>query len=96
MKDYRIAYVISGHSAYDDEVWELLSSKIYPQRCFTEFDHLDLADCFILAGADIRTRIEGDEVYVEIFIDQEDKPNFMARFDSLIEEKYACLEGRRD
>ena len=97
MKDFRIGYVTTGHSDYDDEVWELLSWKIYPQRCFTKFEHLDLADCFILAGADIKSRIERDEVYVESFIDPEGKSDFMARFDRLIEEKYACLgDDRRD
>ncbi len=105
MKNYRIACVVSGHSEYDDELQDLLSTKVYPQICFTEFDHLDLADCFILAGADIRSSMvksdnplvglrgvqREDEVQVEMFIDAEDKADFLTRLDSLIEEKYASL-----
>ena len=109
MKDYRIAYVTSGHSDYDAEVRELLSKRHAYQRCFTEFDHLDLADCFVLAGADIKSSMaEMDEaladlweggdkvVQLEIFIDVEDKAGFLTRLSSLIEAKYACLKGRRD
>lgn len=96
MKDYRLAYITAGHSEYDDEIREMLSKNHPYQRCFTEFDHLDLADCFILAGADIKTRTKDDEVQVEIFIDPEGKSDFVKRLDRLIAEKYACFRGRRN
>ncbi len=91
MKDYRVAYVTSGHSDYNDEVWKLLSKRHRLLGAFPEFDYLYLADCFVLAGADIRTRLEDDEAHVEIFIDAEDKAGFMTRLDSLITEKYAAI-----
>ena len=91
MKDYRIAYVRSGHSDYDDKVWMVLSIRYPLQRYFAKFDHLDLADCFVLAGADIRSRIEDDEVHVEIFIDPDGKSDFVTRLENLITEKYDSL-----
>jgi len=93
MKSYRIGYIRSGHSDYENKVLNLLSKRHRYQKYFTEFDHLDLADCFILAGADIRTRIDGDDIQVEIFIDSEGKPDFMTRLGALISEKYASLGG---
>ena len=93
MKSYRIAYIRSGHSDYEDKVRNLLSKRHRYQKCFAAFDYLDLADCFILAGADIRSRIEGDEVHVEIFIDSEGKSDFMTRLGALISKKYASLGG---
>ena len=95
MKNHRIGYVTSGRSEYDDGVWEILSKRHPSPRSFIEFDHLDLADCFVLAGADIKTRIENGQVQVEIFIDPEDKSDFLARWGRLVEEKYAYLRGLR-
>ena len=95
MKYHRIGYVKSGHSEYDDGVWEILSKRHPSPRSFIEFDHLDLADCFVLAGADIKTRIKGGEVQVEIFIDPKGKSDFLERLGSLVEEKYAYLWDRR-
>lgn len=91
MKDYRIGYLTTGHSEYDGEVGKLLTKRHPIQRCFVEFSHLDLADCLVLAGADIRTKLAYDEAHVEIFIDAEDKSGFMRRLDGLITEKYASL-----
>ncbi len=82
-----------GHSEYDDEVCELLSAeRQQDQECFSEFDHLDLADYFILAGADVKTTIlESDDVRIEIFIDPGDKAGFMRRLKDAIQEKYASI-----
>jgi len=95
MKDYRIAYVTSGHAEYADEIWEILSKKGLSQGSLAEFNHLDFVDCFILAGADIKTRIE-DEIQVEVFIDPESKPDFVARLSGLIAEKYAYLKHHKN
>ena len=93
MKDYRIAEIMAGHSEYDHEVWELLSAeKLQYQDYFSEFDHLDIADCFIVAGADVKTPIlEGEDVRIEIFIDPGDMAGFMRRLKDAIQEKYASL-----
>ncbi len=84
---------MAGHSEYDDEVWELLSAeKLRYQEYFSEFDHLDIADCFILAGADVKTTIlEGEDVRIEIFIDPGDKAGFMRRLKDAIREKHASI-----
>ena len=94
MKNHRIAYVTAGHSEFDDDVREILSRQHPYQRCFTEFYHIDLADCFILAGADVKTTIhQAEDVHVEMFIDPEDKSVFLARLRKLISEKYASMRG---
>ena len=95
MKNHRISYVTSGHSEYDAEIREILSKRHHSPRCFAEFDHLDLADCFVLAGADIKTRIKDGEVQVEIFIDPKGKSDFVVRLSSLIAEKDTYLKTRR-
>ena len=96
MKDYRIGFLTSGRSEFDDEIWKMLSEKHVSQRCFAEFNHLEFVECFIFAGADIKTKIEGDEVQLEIFIDPEGKPDFIARLGNLVAEKYVYLKGHRD
>ena len=95
MKDHRIGYVTSGRSEYDDGIWEILSKRHPSPKYFAEFDHLDLADCFVLAGADIKTRIKGREVQVKIFIDPKGKSDFVVRLGSLIAEKDTYLKARR-
>jgi len=95
MKNHRIGYVTSGHSEYDAEIGKILSKRHPSPRCFAEFDHLDLADCFVLAGADIKTGIKDGEVQVEIFIDPKGKSDFVANLGRLISEKDAYLKGRR-
>ena len=95
MKNHRIGYVTSSHAEYDNEIWEILSKRRPSPKYFAEFDHLDLADCFVLAGADIKTRIKGGEVQVKIFIDPKGKSDFVVRLGSLIAEKDTYLKARR-
>jgi len=96
MKDYRIGYVVLGHSEYDNDVSALLSKKHPYQRCFSEFNHLDLADCFVLAGADIRSTTVDNDVRIEIFIEADEEAEFLKRLDVLITEKYLSLKVKRD
>ena len=91
MKDFRIAYILAGHSHYDDELRKFLSKKHSHQRCFAEFDGIDLADCFLLAGADARTTTEEDDIEVAFFINTDDKAGFMQRFKKLVYQKYDSL-----
>ena len=91
MKNYCIGYIVSGHSVYDGDVWKILSRRDPYQRGFTKFEYLDLADCLILAGADIRSMVEGDEVHIEMFIDPASKSDFLKRLGALITKKYASL-----
>jgi len=95
MEDYQLAHLMRGKSYYDDDVRRILFKR-------HQLEHLDLLDCFILAdcfvraGADIRNRIEDNEVHVAIFVDPEDRVGFMKRLGDLISENYGSLgQGKR-
>ena len=97
MKHYQVAQVISGKFNFDEyDLFHILSKQKY----FPGFDDLGRVDyfmllsCFILAGADIRTRVEKGTVNVKILIDPKDRSGFMERFEKLISERYGSLKAR--
>ena len=96
-KGYQVAQVTSGKFDFNDyDVFHILSKQKY----FPGFDNLGRVDyfmllsCFILAGADIRTRVEKGTVNVKILIDPKDRSGFMERFEKLISERYGSLKAR--
>jgi hypothetical protein len=96
VKHYQVAQVISGKFNFDDyDLFHILSKQKY----FPGFDNLGTGDyfillsCFILAGADIKTRVEKGKVNVKVFIDPKDKSGFIKRFGKLISEKYDSIKG---
>jgi len=97
MKGYQVAQVISGKFSFDDyDLFHILSKQKY----FPGFDNLGTGDyfillsCFILAGADIKTRVEKGKVNVKVFIDPKDRSGFKERYEKLISEKYGSIKGR--
>lgn len=56
----QIAYIMNGHSQYDDGVWGLLGefdSNYFHANdlMWCGYDYLYLTDCFVLAGASVNT-----------------------------------------
>jgi hypothetical protein len=84
-----IAYIIMGHSQYDDEVWGLVQEFNLDTWC-SEYDHLDMMDCFILAGASVNTNMSkyGDpEVTLTIPKGRVEFEGFLWRLRKRIKEK---------
>jgi len=84
-----VAFIMHGHSEYHDDLWQLLGEFNLDYWC-SGYDHLDMMDCFILAGASANTNISkyGDaEVTLTIPKGRVELESFLWRVRKMIKAK---------
>ena len=94
-----VAFIAPGHSRYDDELWALLRKLDDDEVSWcSDYDDVDLMDCFVLAGASVSVReddnVGGLSVYLTIPKGVRERESFLWRVQALVQRKIRYLKAR--
>ena len=94
MKEKELAFILCGHSQYDDKLWGLLNNYYNYMYDINDanigYDYFNCLDLFLIAGAKVYKVNETNETseYFTICIDEDKEEEFYKELDKLLILKY--------